>query len=96
MANSQDRTVSLRSDHWSCSELAKGASLCASMAGLGLKVDPTKLSKDDLKLAIKDRLVDADVFKLLCTKSFIQNHMSQILPGFFVSGGESATAESRG
>ena len=49
MAESQKPSVSLRSNQWSCSELTKGAELCASMAGLDLAVDPSKLDKSYFK-----------------------------------------------
>ena len=78
MANSQDRSVSLRSNQWSCSELAKGASLCASMAGLDLKLDPNKLSKDELKQAIKDPW--CQLFWIML-RHIIPNHMSHIMCG---------------
>ena len=52
MAESHQRAVS-----WSCSELSKGAEMCASLAGLDLVIDPTKLSRDELMRAIKDLCV---------------------------------------
>ena len=54
MADSQSRQVSLKSNQWSCSELAKGAEMCATMAGLDLAVDPHKMSREDLIKAIQD------------------------------------------
>ena len=44
---------SLRSDQWSCSELAKGATVCADMAGMDL-INPESLTKDELLQSIKD------------------------------------------
>lgn len=57
MAESHQRAVSLASKQWSCSELSKGAEMCASLAGLDLVIDPTKLSRDELMRAIKDLCV---------------------------------------
>lgn len=47
--------TSLRSDQWSCSELAQGAEAVANMAGLSLKVDPSKLSREELVQAIQEK-----------------------------------------
>lgn len=49
-----DRGVSLKSNQWSCSELSRGAEVCADMAGLTLTLDPQKLSKEQLLQAIQD------------------------------------------
>ena len=46
--------TSLRSNQWSCSELLRGAELCADLAGLSLTCDPNKLSRDELLRAIED------------------------------------------
>ena len=46
--------VALQSRAWSCSELAKGARVCADMAGMDLCFDPATLSKEQLVQAIKD------------------------------------------
>ena len=47
-------STSLRSNQWSCSELAKGAQVCAEMANMDLAVDPTTLSEADLLKTIED------------------------------------------
>ncbi len=49
-----DRGVSLKSNQWSCSELTRGAEVCADMAGLTLTLDPQNLSKEQLLQAIQD------------------------------------------
>ena len=46
--------TSLRSNQWSCSELERGATICADMAGMDLRVNPSTLSKDELVQAIQD------------------------------------------
>ena len=54
--------TSLRSNQWSCSELVKGAQLCADMAGLDLTVDPSTLSHEQLLKTIKDPWQHKNVF----------------------------------
>lgn len=46
----------LRSNVWSCSELARGAAIVADMAGLswGSNVDPASLSKEEILRAIQE------------------------------------------
>lgn len=51
----ESRGLSLKSKQWSCSELLRGAEVCAEMAGLELAVDPKQMTKDELLKAIKDR-----------------------------------------
>lgn len=46
--------TSLRSSQWSCDELAKGAAVCADLAGMELTVNPSSLSKEELLQSIKD------------------------------------------
>lgn len=53
-----EMACSLRSDQWSCSELAKGATICADMAGMDLVVNPETLTKDELLQSIKDSKPD--------------------------------------
>ena len=48
------KAVPLPSRQWSCSELSKGAQLCADLAGMELTTDPSTLSREDLLSAIKD------------------------------------------
>lgn len=50
----ESRGLSLKSKQWSCSELMKGAEVCAEMAGLELALDPKQMSKEQLLNAIKD------------------------------------------
>ena len=50
-----DRNASLRSNQWSCSDLARGAQLCADLAGLELTLDPSLLSREALLGAIQDK-----------------------------------------
>ena len=50
-----DRMASLRSNQWSCSELAKGAEIAADLAFLSLKVNASSLSREDLLKSIQDR-----------------------------------------
>lgn len=47
-------SLSLRSGMWSCSELAKGAEMAASLAGLSLRGDPSTMSRDQLLQALQD------------------------------------------
>ena len=49
-----DRGSSLRSQQWSCSELVRGAELCADMAGLALAIEPGKLTREQLLQSIED------------------------------------------
>ena len=48
------KPVSLPSRQWSCSELLKGAKVCADMAGMELSFNPNELSREQLVAAIKD------------------------------------------
>ena len=64
MADGQSRAVSLRSNQWSCSELTKGAEMCANLAGLDLAVDPNKMTRSELIQAIKDPCAES-VFAFL-------------------------------
>ena len=50
-----DMSTSLRSNQWSCSELMRGATIAADLAGMDLRVDPSTLSPDELLLSIQDR-----------------------------------------
>ncbi len=50
-----DRMASLRSNQWSCSELAKGAEIAADLAGLSLKMNASTLSREELLKSIQDR-----------------------------------------
>ena len=45
----------LQSRVWSCSELAKGAELCAEMSGMELRYDAQQMSREQLLQAIQDR-----------------------------------------
>ena len=49
------------SKQWSCSELCKGAKICADLAGLSLVRDPHGLSREDLLRSIKDFAVSLHV-----------------------------------
>ena len=66
-----DRGASLKSNQWSCSELAKGAELAADLAGLALKVDPATLSREDLIRSIQDFL---DAMHYPCIHICIEYH----------------------
>ena len=46
--------TSLRSNQWSCSELTRGATIAADMAGMELRMNPNNLSRDELLESIKD------------------------------------------
>lgn len=46
--------TSLRSDQWSCSDLARGATVCADMAGMDLIAGAETLSKEELLQSIQD------------------------------------------
>ena len=50
----RDMSTSLRSSQWSCSELQKGAQICADMAGMDLAADPKTLSEEQLLKTIED------------------------------------------
>lgn len=63
-----DRGTSLRSNQWSCSELMKGAEICADLAGLALKVDPSKLSREQLLQSIQELFCD------ICMNLYKQSH----------------------
>lgn len=63
-SESHARTVSLHSKQWSCSELSKGAEMCANLAGLDLAVDPTKLKRSELIQAIKDPIVSNNMSRV--------------------------------
>lgn len=54
MSSVGQRGVSLKSHQWSCSELVRGAQLCADMAGLSLAVNPQSLTREQLMKAIQD------------------------------------------
>ena len=45
----------LASRQWSCSELAKGAALCAEISGMELSYDVSDMSREQLLQAIQDR-----------------------------------------
>ena len=49
-----DNAASLVSKQWSCEELARGAQMCAELAGLELTLDPSMLSREALLQAIQD------------------------------------------
>ena len=51
-----DRSLSLRSAQWSCSDLAKGAAMCADMAGLSFTGDVSKMTREELLESIKDMI----------------------------------------
>ena len=65
-------STSLRSNQWSCSELAKGAQVCAQMAGMDLSVDPSTLSEEDLLKAIED-----PIFHMVLHQQFRRSHPGQ-------------------
>ena len=44
----------LKSRVWSCSELAKGAALCAEMSGMDLCYDLDNMSREQMIAAIQD------------------------------------------
>lgn len=54
MSSMGERGVSLQSRQWSCSELVRGAELCADLAGLSLTASPESLTRDQLMKAIQD------------------------------------------
>ena len=56
-------SASLRSNLWSCAELAQGAQVCADMAGLDLTVNPANLTREELLKTIQDTALDECVAK---------------------------------
>ena len=54
-----ERAVTMPSKQWSCSELCKGAQLCADLAGLSLVKDPRELSREDLVRSIQDFMMSS-------------------------------------
>ena len=76
MSDGQSRAISLRSNQWSCSELTKGAEMCASLAGLDLAVDPKQMSRNDLLQAIKDPSTESVFVAIL---SWQQHHVFKLV-----------------
>ena len=50
-------STSLKSSQWSCSELQKGAQVCADMAGMDLAMDPATLTEEELLKTIQDPIL---------------------------------------
>lgn len=77
-----ERSTTLPSKQWSCSEISKGAHVCADLAGLSFVKEPHELDREDLLRCIEDWFYDvASSFELFYGLCILDLKSSQSLRG---------------